>query len=138
MTKIYLSGNMTPNSDAYEDWTHEFSNSIKCLYGSKDYICSFSVLDNDPKFIVHHDLARLKKCDILVINLGVLHDDYHLTGSIIEIYEAYKQNKPVYAFTSENLIRSKQANSPWIQQFITKEFDNIKKLLEYLRCDEDI
>ena len=131
--KIYLTGNMTPIADYYKKWTKEFKDSLL-----DNYDCAIAVQKTDQKFIVRHDLARLKKCDILVINFGVLDIRNHITGAIVEVYEAYKSDIPVYAFTEENVQRSEQADSPWIQHFITHEFKSPDDLILHLLFDENL
>jgi nucleoside 2-deoxyribosyltransferase len=132
---IYLSGNMTPDPDIYYDWVKRFtSNEHLDMYKFSHATDTF----NDSQFIVHHDLARLKHSDILVANVGVLNASHHLTGLVVEIYEAYKQNKPVYTFVSDDLIISEQAKSPWLRQFITKEFSSEEELVAYLIFDENL
>ena len=79
---------------------------------------------------------ELKKCDMVVINLSV-ENDAHLTGAIVECYEAIKQGKVVYAFTGDKP-RSEQANSPWLRSFITKEFGSMEELVTFLQFDEII
>jgi nucleoside 2-deoxyribosyltransferase len=136
--KIYLSGNMTPSADYYEKWTSMFSDYLEKF--DTPYKCSISKLKDptDGKFIVHHDLARLKRCDILVANLSVTDTSHHLTGAIVEIYEAYKQNKPVYVYYSTENPRSEQAGSSWIQQFVTREFNDIIELFDFLIHEENV
>jgi len=94
--------------------------------------------DLDGQFIVQHDLARLQRSDVLVVNSGVKYLEDHLTGAVVEIYEAWKQNKPVYSFCGEGLVQSEQFKSPWVRQFITKQFKNMEDLLYYLRFNENL
>lgn len=135
MLKIYLSGNMSPNPSVYFEWIENFQRNIALR---DKYILSTATYESDSKFIVRHDLARLTKCDILVVNLGVTNLEHHLTGAVIEIYEAYKQNKPVYAFVSNNLVPSSQSLSPWIDEFITFKFDSEEDLVNFLLYEENI
>lgn len=132
---IYASGNMTPEPEVYYDWVGPFAYEVDLLYH-----VSISQLKDaaEQKFIVQHDLARLKKSDIVVVNLGVKEKWHHLTGLVVEVYEAYKQNKPVYAFVGEGLRRSAQADSAWIQQFVTHEFATYEDLVDYLMVDENL
>ena len=129
---IYLSGNMTPSSVYYDTWTKMFADQVEA---SGIYKCTIAKPLQDGKLIVHHDLARLKKCDIIVANFSIKTDGIHFTGMIIELYEAIKQNKVVYAFTDSSMIRTEQANSPWIQQFVSKEFSSMQDVLEHLQND---
>lgn len=135
--KIYLSGNMTPSAEIYDTWTSLFEEHLSLF--DTPFECSASKLKDpfDGKFIVHHDLARLKNCDIVVANLSVTDKAHHLTGAVVEIYEAYKQNKPVYVFYGDG-VKSEQASSPWIQQFVTKEFEHLTDVLEYLIHEENV
>lgn len=132
-TKIYASGNMTPRPELYYFWIGQLKNDL-----DERYDVSESTFKNPQhgKLIVRHDLARLKECDILVINLGVTDTNHHLTGAVVEVYEAYKQGIPVYAFTTPNTLRSHQANSPWMSEFIAAEFDSYDSLVNYLNFDE--
>lgn len=132
--RIYLSGNMTPSSDFYYDWTEEMAMDLN----ETQYECSSSMLKDCGKYIVQHDLARLKRSDLLVVNLSVTDPSHHMTGAVVEVYEAFKRNIPVYAFTNDKYYRSEQANSPWIQQFVTKEFDSYDELLNHLLYFENI
>lgn len=134
--KIYLSGNMTPSAEYYDMWTSTMT------YDLEDVNIRTSISElkdpSDGKFIVYHDLARLKRCDMLVANLSVTDHNYHLTGAIVEIYEAYKQNKAVYTFFDDAALASEQALSPWIQQFVTRHFDTYEDLIDYLRLEENV
>jgi len=130
---IYLSGNMTPSPEFYNSWTEKILHKVESKFR-----CTHSKYKEGINFIVQTDLARLKNSHILVVNLGVQDKSHHLTGSIVEIYEAFKRNIPVYAFTCDNLIRSEQADSPWIQSFITKEFNSEIELVRYLMVDETL
>lgn len=131
MKKIYLSGGMTPDQSYYRKWTQDFKNKtfsyFKCSVPTK-------IEDYDNKFIVQHDLHRLRNCDFVVVNLEVKDTSHHLTGTVVELYEAFKQNKAVYAFCDG--LESQQASSPWMEQFITKKFDSSKSLLEFLLLEE--
>lgn len=138
--RIYLSGNMTPNVEFYNEWTNKLKNILS--YGKN---LNVSIAKNkeikyfdDKKFIVRHDLARLKRCDAVVINLGVTDLSHHLTGAVVEIYEAYKSGIPVYAFCSDNALLSTQSSSPWIEEFITKFFYTEEDLVNFLRYDDNM
>lgn len=137
MRKIYLSGNMSPDPQYYQDWTSQMADDLE-----GHYICSISKFKAaaESKYIVHHDLARLKVCDILVVNLGITEQHHHLTGAVVEVYEAFKQNKPVYAFwdDSSDIVRSQQASSPWIQEFVTNEFYDYEDLIDHLKFEENL
>lgn len=134
--KIYCAGNMTPNADIYFDWVDRLESKLAGL----DFKISKSHYKPKElgKFIVRHDLARLKYCDAVVINLGLTDTNHHFTGSLMEIYEAARQGKPVYAFTGRTLERSVQADSPWMKEFITHEFDSLNELVDYLRVEENL
>jgi len=130
---IYLSGNMTPSPLFYNAWTDRFIEKVRPR---------FRITKSNPKtgdnFIVHTDLARLKNSHILVINLGVSDTNHHLTGAIVECYEAYKNNIPVYAFTCNNMKRSLQSDSSWLKSFIAKEFNSESELVRYLLTEETL
>lgn len=136
MKKIYLSGNMSPCADYYYNWT----NDVHSALSDSGYECSISAFKDPSKgrFIVRHDLARLTRCDMVVINLSLMDEAYHMTGAVVEIYEAYKQGKPVYAFTEEDCPRSPQANSPWMSEFITEEFESLDDLIYFLQFEDNL
>ncbi len=137
---IYLAGNMTPEPDYYNDWTKKFKERLeeKSFESKNCYKCTTAQYKDTPQMIVQHDLARLKKSDILVANVGLTDRNYHLTGMICEVYEAYKQNKPVYTFVDEGLYESIQSFSPWFDQFVTKKFISMNEIIEYLKHDENL
>ena len=127
MLNIYLSGNMTPTPEAYEKWTSEFKETFQLpckVFKAGKLKCH--------KQIVQTDLYMLQKSDIVIVNLGVPDINDHMTGAVVEVYEAYRQGKLVFGFTGNGLVRSKQSDSPWFKSFITKELDNIDDLMEYL------
>ena len=124
---------MTPNPLIYNAWTDRISARLE-----QKFRPSASKFKEGFRFIVNQDLGRLKNAHMVIANLGVQDSSHHLTGLIVECYEAHKQNMPVYAFTSSNLTRSQQANSPWLQSFITNEFTSEKELLEYLLSADNL
>jgi len=130
---LYLSGNMTPSPLFYNAWTERFAEKVNHKFRTTK--AGFKDTDN---FIVHTDLARLKNSHILILNLGVQDISHHLTGAIIECYEAFKLNIPEYAFTCKSLKRSQQADSPWLRSFISKEFENESELASYLITKETL
>lgn len=134
--RLYLSGNMSPSSDYYYVWTEKLKESLE----NAGYEFSISML-KDPsqsKFIVQHDLARLKRCDCVVVNLNVFNSSYHLTGAVVEVYEAYKQGKAVYAFSDPDIPVSEQGDSPWMDQFITARFDSMEDLIAWLQFEDNL
>jgi len=136
--RIYLSGNMTPDADYYDSWTADLALDLD----DTDFVCSSSMLKDpsDGKYIVNHDLARLTRCDMVVANLSVTDKNFHLTGLIVEVYEAYKQNKPVYTFFDDvgDYIPSDQGLSPWIQQFVTRHFNSYSDLIDFIRFEDNV
>lgn len=130
---IYLAGNMTPDPKVYTNWVLNFSEDV-----SEKYRATFSNFKTDSKFIIRQDLARLTNAHILVANIGVTDLSHHLTGLIVECYEAFKQNIPVYVFVGHGLKRSQQADAPWLQEFITKEFTSEENLKTYLLTQENL
>ena len=130
---IYLAGNMTPSAENYYKWTDRISKKLKLKFRS-----SISKFKTGEKWIVRQDLGRLQNAHMVIVNLGVTDSAHHLTGLIVECYEAYKQNMPVYAFTSREFERSQQGNSPWLQYSITQEFTTEDELIEYLLDSENL
>lgn len=134
MKRIYLSGNMSPSIDYYFAWCQSFAEQVNDMFS-----CTMPIetVEYSPQFIVHHDLARLKASDLVVANLNVLDKSHHMTGTVVEIYEAYKQNKPIYSFGASEFI-SDQATSPWMSQFITKHFETLDDLITFIRFDDTL
>jgi nucleoside 2-deoxyribosyltransferase len=130
---IYLAGNMTPSPDYYNEWTKKISEDLE-----DEFRLTYSRFKDDPKFIVQDDLGRLRNSHIVVVNLGINDINHHLTGLIVECYEANKQHKPVYAFYDDDKIRSSQSDSPWLQSFITKEFNSYDDLVHYLKIESNL
>lgn len=130
---IYLAGNMTPSAENYYNWTDRISEKLKLKFRS-----SISEFKTGEKWIVRQDLGRLQNAHMVIVNLGVTDSTHHLTGLVVECYEAYKQNMPVYAFTSQEFERSQQGNSPWLQYSITQEFTTEDELIEYLLESENL
>lgn len=135
MKRIYLSGNMTPDPSYYQTWTAELRRKLSAY--SDQYVTSASVVDEEVsnQSIVNHDLARLKMSDLVVVNTSVAQFDHHLTGVVVEIYEAFKQNKVVYTFGDNQRVLSEQIDSPWIEQFVTRHFYNMSDLIQFLLVD---
>lgn len=134
MKRIYVSGSMSPSPKNYRAYSIDLLDALD----GHGYEISVSLHKPNNRFIVHHDLARLKRSDIVVINLGVSDTSHHMTGCVVELFEANRLNIPVYAFVGDGLLRSEQADSPWMEQFITFEFDSFNELINYLICDENI
>ena len=109
---IYLAGNMTPSAENYYKWTDRISEKLEHKFRS-----SISEFKTGEKWIVRQDLGRLQNAHMVIVNLGVTDSAHHLTGLVVECYEAYKQNMPVYAFTSQEFERSQQGNSPLVAIF---------------------
>ena len=135
MLNIYLAGNMTPDAMHYDAWTTKFISVLDGWDGPARSGVANQHLSG--RMIVRHDLARLRKSDILVVNLAVEDPRNHLTGMVVEIYEAFRLGIPVYAFT-DGYHRSEQADSPWIQEFITHEFQDVEELLHHLQFNENL
>jgi hypothetical protein len=130
---IYLAGNMTPTPVHYKEWTLRMGVSLASRYRTTE-----SKFKDGEKFIIRQDLGRLKNSHMVVVNLGVSDVSHHLTGLVVECYEAYKQHMPVYAFVSKEMQRSQQANSPWLKYSITQEFENELELIKYLMDKENL
>lgn len=77
--------------------------------------------------VMNFDLAKVKNCDLLIVNMDGLNTSI---GTCIECYEAYKQGIPVLAFGSEKLYNELH---PWIQNCITRHDKDYHKTIEYIR-----
>ena len=76
--------------------------------------------------IMNYDLSRVKKSDLLVVNLEGLDTSI---GSIIECYEAYKSGIPVLAFGSDEDYENLH---PWIKCCITRHDKNYRECINYI------
>lgn len=132
--RAYLSGNMTPTTLAYMMWTSRFEND-EILGESYEFSGSKMGHDKTPRMIVRHDLARLSRCDLLILNLGLSDISHRLTGAVVETYEACRMGIPVYAFTADGFKRAPQADSPWVSEFITHEFESEEALVDFLSSE---
>jgi nucleoside 2-deoxyribosyltransferase len=128
---------MTPDRNYFDIWTSELIEHFQ-VNGSNFNVTAAKIKNEESKFIVRHALARLNKSDIVIVNLGISDLNHHLTGVIVDIYEAYKQGKLIYAFTGVGKKRSTQAKSPLVDTFITKEFESLEELLTHLQFDENL
>ena len=76
--------------------------------------------------VFNYDLSRVKESNLVIVNLEGLNTSI---GSIIECYEAWKNNIPVLAFGSkqdyENL-------HPWVQCCITRRDKNYRECINYI------
>lgn len=124
---------MTPNPLIYDSWTNRINTFLENKFRTTS-----SKWKQGEKWIVRQDLGRLQNAHMVIVNLGVTDLSHHLTGLVVECYEAHKQNMPVYAFTSKELQRSQQADSPWLQHSITHEFQSEKEMIEYLMGTENL
>lgn len=73
-----------------------------------------------------YDLARVRESDLVVVNLEGLNTSI---GSIIECYEAYKNNIPVLAFGKND---DYPELHPWVQCCITRHDKNYRECINYI------
>lgn len=71
------------------------------------------------------DLARVKESDLVVVNIECLNTSI---GSIIECYEAYKNDIPVLAFGNKKLYEKLHR----IQCCITRHDKNYRECINYI------
>lgn len=76
---------------------------------------------------MNFDLARVRESDLVVVNLEGLNKSI---GSIIECYEAYKNNIPVLAFGNND---DYPELHPWVQCCITRHDKDYRECINYIR-----
>ena len=76
--------------------------------------------------IMKFDLSKVKKSDLVVVNLEGLNTSI---GTIIECYEAYKRDIPVLAFGSDE---DYEKLHPWVQCCITRHDKNYRECINYI------
>lgn len=73
--------------------------------------------------IINWELNAVKNSDVVIVNL----DFDNSTGTNIELYTAWQDNIPIIAYKPEG-----RKQHPWINEFVTREFDNWDKLINYV------
>lgn len=135
---IYESGKMSGLSyEAMNTWRKSFSTIIKqvaensgtnvrvinpVMYYNFDFPRHKSELE-----IMNFDLAKVRESNLVVVNLEGLNTSI---GSIIECYEAYKNNIPVLAFGNND---DYPELHPWVQCCITRHDKNYQECINYIR-----
>ncbi len=76
--------------------------------------------------IMKFDLARVKESDLVVVNLEGLNVS---VGSMIECYEAWKNDIPVLAFGND---KDYETLHPWVQCCITRRDKNYRECINYI------
>lgn len=76
---------------------------------------------------MNFDLSKVRESNIVVVDLDGLDTSI---GSIIECYEAFKNNIPVLAFGSENDYKKLH---PWIKCCITRHDRLYKETISYIK-----
>ena len=79
------------------------------------------------KEVMDFDLAMIKGCDLVLVNLEGLNTSI---GTAIELYECLKSSIPVIAFGSNE---NYWGLHPWVSLCITRKEDNIDKAVEYIK-----
>ncbi len=94
------------------------------------------------KYIFRHDLACVRKADVIVANMTALSDGYPSIGSLMEIGAAAMLGKLIYLLVDENY--AGHANPamftlhPFLDEAATVVFHTLPDLLEYLDHQVDM
>ncbi len=78
-----------------------------------------------PAAIVQRDVADVRDSDILLIVWS-----HPSIGTACELWEAYREGKPIILVTQNNTIR----NHPWVRVCVTRIFSCISDATKYI-CD---
>lgn len=89
----------------------------------------FSFADKEPLFesqreVMEFDLNKVRNSDLIIINFN---DKYSL-GSMAELAIAYERRTPVIGLNIEN-----QELHPWQIEMTNRIFNDINKMLEYIK-----
>ena len=132
--QVYLIGKMggVP-PEIYTKWRDDTSQQLFCKLDDDrinlTVICPNEFFGFEEKLhdnmmeIIQWELNEVKKSDVCIANL----DFDNSTGSNIEIHTAWLHNIPVLAY--QPLYRRQH---PWIEQFVTRTFQDWDKLYEYI------
>lgn len=133
--QIYLAGKMSGLSyEDMNDWrlqitrdleSNIFTTHVKTINPVSYFNFEEKRYQNELE-IMKFDLSKVKSSDLVVVNLDGLHTS---VGTMIECYEAYKNDIPVLAFGCK---KDYESLHPWIKCCITR-YDNYDDCIEYIR-----
>ena len=143
-TNFYLAGPIMNVKDP-SNWRREYTQKLHTAgYGVYDPLlghqCYIEMLkgyverEQEHKLIklyrdeiIPVDLVYVKLCDAVILRLN---KNEKTAGSIVECYEAWKQDKPVFWVTDMTL--ADRARMTWLNAFITKVAGSIDELIAHL------
>lgn len=135
--RIYLAGAMSGLSfEEMSSWRLDVINRVKRIYPNDykvrvvnpvDYYNFKEVLHQSELEVMKFDLNKVKKSDLVIVNMEHLNTSI---GTIVECYEAHKNDIPVLAFGSDELYGNLH---PWIQCCITRHDPKIADTLKYVK-----
>ena len=79
------------------------------------------------KEVMQFDLSLVKKSDIVIVNLDGINTSI---GTSMELYECYRSNIPVIAFSSDEEYENIH---PWIRECITRHESNMEDAATYIK-----
>mgnify|MGYP003286534801 FL=1 len=135
---IYLAGKM--QGLTYEEmtkWRNMFRDNLEdCSDATNSKINVISPCDyfnfeekrqQNEKEVMNFDISLVRSSDIVIVNTTELNSS---VGSVIEIYEAYKNDIPVIAYDEKGWYRILH---PWIKCCITRTDSCVKDICEYIK-----
>ena len=94
-----------------------------CIINPVDFYNFKKVEYQSEDEVMDYDLMHVNDSDFLIVNLDQINTS---TGTQIEVYDAWKSNKPIFAFGEcENL-------HPWINRCLTRKEKDYKDIIDYL------
>lgn len=136
--QIYLGGKMTGLSfNEMYSWRTNMKEGLEDISGHTnttvqvvnpvDYYNFIEKRHQSELEIMNFDLAKVKESDLFVVKLEGLKTSI---GTIIECYEAYKNNIPVLAFGRDI---EYETLHPWIKCCITRHDKDIQECVKYIK-----
>ena len=109
--------------DKYSDMANYKTNVISPC----DYFNFEEKRQQNEREVMNFDISLVRSSDIVIVNTTELNSSI---GSVIEIYEAYKNDIPVIAYDEKGWYRILH---PWIKCCITRTDSCVKDICEYIK-----
>ena len=135
---IYLCGGMgkfgKENFDEGNEWRKYCKSALETCYSNHKVIAInpndyFNFVDEPPQYdtqdeVMRFDIHKLRSSDLVIANFN----DMYSLGSMCEIAIAYDRGIPI-----SGLNETKQELHPWQICMCERMFNNIDKMLDYIR-----
>ena len=129
--KIYLSGKMSGLTyTEYKGWRNKIKyyfdsvglDDIK-IFDPSEYYNYEEKRHYTEEEIMKYELRRVDETDILFVNLEGINTS---VGTIIEVFEAFRMNKTIIGFGSEDNVH------PWLLYMIDRIEENFTEACDYI------